>query len=132
MLEHNLREYYSFDDVLLEPAYADFLPYEADVSTYLTKSIKLNIPIVSAAMDTVTEYKMAIAMARKGGIGIIHRNMTPEEQAKEVELVKKSESGHDTKTNHYKKHRYSPRKQKSSWISTKYLVFQWWTTTENS
>ncbi|MFP3206253.1 MAG: IMP dehydrogenase [Hydrogenobaculum sp.] len=93
MLEHNLREYYSFDDVLLEPAYADFLPYEADVSTYLTKKIKLNIPIVSAAMDTVTEYKMAIAMARKGGIGIIHRNMTPEEQAKEVELVKKSESG---------------------------------------
>jgi IMP dehydrogenase/GMP reductase len=93
MLEHNLREFYSFDDVLLEPAYADFLPYEADVSTYLTKKIKLNIPIVSAAMDTVTEYKMAIAMARKGGIGIIHRNMTPEEQAKEVELVKKSESG---------------------------------------
>lgn len=93
MLEPKIRECYSFDDVLLEPAYADFLPYEADVSTYLTKNIKLNIPIVSAAMDTVTEYKMAIAMARNGGIGIIHRNMTPEEQAREVELVKKSESG---------------------------------------
>ncbi len=93
MLEDKLEECYSFDDVLLVPSYADFLPYEVDVSTLLTKNIKLNIPIISAAMDTVTEYRMAIAMARKGGIGIIHRNMSPEEQANEVELVKKSESG---------------------------------------
>jgi IMP dehydrogenase len=66
---------------------------EVDVSTWLTKRIKLNIPIISAAMDTVTESRMAIALAREGGIGIIHRNMSIEEQAKEVEKVKKSESG---------------------------------------
>lgn len=83
----------TFDDVLLVPQYSEVLPTDVDVSTYLTKRIKLNIPIVSAAMDTVTESRLAIALAREGGIGIIHRNMSIEDQAKEVERVKKSESG---------------------------------------
>ncbi|SNZ15121.1 IMP dehydrogenase [Hydrogenobacter hydrogenophilus] len=86
-------ETYTFDDVLLVPQYSEVLPSEVDVSTYLTKRIKLNIPIVSAAMDTVTESRLAIALAREGGIGIIHRNMSVERQAQEVEKVKKSESG---------------------------------------
>ncbi|MFN3813668.1 MAG: IMP dehydrogenase [Aquificaceae bacterium] len=86
-------EGYTFDDVLLIPQYSEVLPHNVNVSTYLTKNIKLNIPIVSAAMDTVTESKLAIALAREGGIGIIHRNMGIEEQAQEVERVKKSESG---------------------------------------
>ncbi len=88
-----LKEALTFDDVLLVPDYSEVLPHEVDVSTYITPKIKLNIPIVSAAMDTVTEARLAIALAREGGIGIIHRNMTIEEQAKEVEKVKKSESG---------------------------------------
>ena len=83
----------TFDDVLLVPGYSEVLPHEVDVSTYLTKRIKLNIPIVSAAMDTVTESRLAIALAREGGIGIIHRNMPIRQQAHEVEKVKKSESG---------------------------------------
>jgi IMP dehydrogenase len=83
----------TFDDVLLVPAKSSFLPGDADVSTRLTKKIKLNIPIVSAAMDTVTEAAFAIAMAREGGLGFIHRNMTPERQAEQIDLVKRSESG---------------------------------------
>jgi len=83
----------TFDDVLLVPDYSEVLPHEVDVSTHITKRIKLNIPIVSAAMDTVTEARLAIALAREGGIGIIHRNMPIEDQAREVEKVKKSESG---------------------------------------
>ncbi len=86
-------EGYTFDDLLLVPQYSEVLPHEVDVSTWLTKKIKLNIPIVSAAMDTVTEARLAIALAREGGIGIIHRNLSIEEQAQEVEKVKKSESG---------------------------------------
>ncbi|MDI3327737.1 MAG: IMP dehydrogenase, partial [Alicyclobacillaceae bacterium] len=82
-----------FDDVLLIPAKSDVLPRDVDVSTYLTREIRLNIPIVSAGMDTVTEAKMAIAMAREGGIGIIHKNMSIEKQADEVDKVKRSESG---------------------------------------
>lgn len=88
-----IGEAYTFDDVLLVPAYSEVLPRDVDVSTYLTPKIKLNIPLISAAMDTVTESKMAIAMAREGGLGVIHRNMSIEEQVKEVEKVKKSESG---------------------------------------
>jgi len=88
-----ILEVYTFDDLLLIPQYSEVLPYEVDVSTWLTKKIKLNIPIVSAAMDTVTEARLAIALAREGGIGIIHRNLSIEEQAQEVEKVKKSESG---------------------------------------
>lgn len=86
-------EAYTFDDVLLVPAYSEVLPKDVDVSTYITPKIKLNIPLISAAMDTVTESKMAIAMAREGGLGVIHRNMSIEEQVREVERVKKSESG---------------------------------------
>ncbi len=86
-------EGYTFDDVLLLPQYSEVLPHNVDVSTYLTKNIKLNIPLVSAAMDTVTESRLAIALAREGGMGIIHRNMDIEDQAQEVEKVKKSESG---------------------------------------
>lgn len=83
----------TFDDVLLQPSHSDVLPSEVDVTTSLTKSIKLNIPIVSAAMDTVTEGKLAIAMAQAGGVGVIHRNLTPEEQAQQIRQVKKFESG---------------------------------------
>ncbi len=83
----------TFDDVLLLPAYSEVLPREVDTSTQLTRNIRLNIPIVSAAMDTVTESKLAIAMARLGGIGIIHKNMTIAQQADKVRMVKRSESG---------------------------------------
>ena len=84
---------YTFDDVLLVPRYSEILPKTVDISTRLTKNITLNIPLVSAAMDTVTEHEAAIAMARLGGIGIIHKNMDEDSQAKEVKRVKKSESG---------------------------------------
>jgi IMP dehydrogenase len=84
---------YTFDDVLLVPAKSNVLPREVDVSTKLTRNIKLNIPLVSAAMDTVTESEMAIAIAREGGIGIIHKNMSIEKQVSEVDKVKRSESG---------------------------------------
>ena len=83
----------TFDDVLLVPAYSKVIPNQVDVTTYLTKKVKLNIPMMSAAMDTVTESKMAIAMARQGGIGIIHKNMSIEAQADEVDKVKRSENG---------------------------------------
>lgn len=83
----------TFDDILLVPAKSEVLPHEVDLSTRLTKKIKLNIPLISAGMDTVTEAKMAIAMAREGGIGIIHKNMSIEEQAKQVDRVKRSEHG---------------------------------------
>jgi IMP dehydrogenase len=83
----------TFDDVLLIPAKSDVLPREVDLTTKLTRNIKINIPIVSAAMDTVTEANLAISIAREGGIGIIHRSMSPERQASEVDKVKKSESG---------------------------------------
>ena len=84
---------YSFDDVLLIPNYSDVLPKDVDTSTWLTKNISLNIPLVSAAMDTVTEARTSISMAREGGIGFIHRNMSIESQVVEVGKVKKSESG---------------------------------------
>ncbi|MBI4725389.1 MAG: IMP dehydrogenase, partial [Rhodomicrobium sp.] len=83
----------TFDDVLLQPSLSNVLPSEADVTTSLTRSIKLNIPIISAAMDTVTEGPLAIAMAQAGGIGVIHRNLEPEVQAQHIRQVKKFESG---------------------------------------
>ena len=83
----------TFDDVLIQPNYSDIMPHEVDLTTWLTRDIKLNTPLLSAAMDTVTESKTAICMAREGGIGIIHKNMSIEDQAHEVDKVKKSESG---------------------------------------
>ena len=83
----------TFDDVLLVPAYSEVIPNQVNLETWLTKTIKLNIPMMSAGMDTVTEYRMAIAMARQGGIGIIHKNMSIEAQAEEVDKVKRSENG---------------------------------------
>jgi IMP dehydrogenase len=93
MLDDLVKESLTFDDLLLVPAASNVLPRDVDTSTLLTKNISLNIPIVSAAMDTVTESRTAICMAQEGGIGIIHRNMSIEQQAIEVDKVKKSESG---------------------------------------
>src|SRR4026207_1099524 len=83
----------TFDDVLLVPQHSTLVPSQVDVSTRLTRNIKVNVPLLSAAMDTVTESGLAIAMAQQGGIGIIHKNLTVEEQASEVDRVKRSESG---------------------------------------
>jgi len=93
MVRAELEDAYSFDDVLLIPNYSDVLPKDVNTTTYLTKNLQLNIPIVSAAMDTVTEAQTAISLAREGGIGFIHRNMGVKNQAMEVDKVKKSESG---------------------------------------
>ena len=87
------KEALTFDDVLLRPDYSDILPREVDLKTRVTREIQLNIPLVSAAMDTVTESRLAIALAQEGGIGIIHKNMSPADQAREVRRVKKFESG---------------------------------------
>ena len=84
---------YTFDDVLLVPAHSQVLPRDVSLKTPLTRSISLNLPLLSAAMDTVTEAKLAISMAQEGGIGIIHKNMTPEQQAYAVSKVKRHESG---------------------------------------
>jgi len=83
----------TFDDVLLLPAYSEVLPREVDIKTKLTRNISINVPLVSAAMDTVTEFDVAIAMAREGGLGFIHKNMSIEKQAEQVRKVKRSESG---------------------------------------
>ncbi len=88
-----IKEGLTFDDVLLIPAYSEVLPYQVDLTTQLTDKIRLNIPLLSASMDTVTEYELAIAIAREGGIGIVHKNMTIEEQAQHVDKVKRSENG---------------------------------------
>ena len=93
MITASIPEGLTFDDLILQPALSDVLPAEADTRTCLTRKIALNIPILSAAMDTVTESHLAIALAQQGGIGIIHRNMPIERQAEEVDRVKRSESG---------------------------------------
>ncbi len=93
MLNHPVPTAYTFDDLLLLPAHSEVLPNDVDVSTQLTERIRLNIPVLSAAMDTVTESETAISLAREGGMGIIHKNMPLDAQVKEVERVKKSESG---------------------------------------
>lgn len=97
-----IQEALTFDDVLVVPAKSDVLPRDVDVSTYLTKKIKLNIPLMSAGMDTVTDSRMAISIAREGGIGIIHKNMSIEQQALEVDKVKRSEHGVITDPIHLK------------------------------
>src|SRR5215471_8607731 len=87
------REALTFDDVLLKPGLSDVLPSEVDIRTRITREIPLNLPIIASAMDTVTEAKMAIAMAQAGGLGVVHRNLEPEEQAAQVRQVKKFEAG---------------------------------------
>jgi len=91
--DRRIEEALAFDDVLLVPGYSQVLPSSTDTRTRLTRTISLNIPIISAAMDTVTEASMAIAMAQQGGMGVIHKNLGPEEQAAQVRRVKKFESG---------------------------------------
>src|SRR5262245_20722979 len=93
MLSEKLRETYTFDDVLLVPAHSDVLPAEDDVKTRLTNKIPLRIPLLSSAIDSVTEGRTAIAMARAGGIGVLHKNLSITDQAREVERVKRAESG---------------------------------------
>src|SRR2546430_6145835 len=88
-----LEEALTFDDVLLVPAYSEILPREVDLSTRITRRIRLNVPLMSAAMDTVTEARLAITIAQEGGVGIIHKSMSIEAQAREVGRVKKFESG---------------------------------------
>src|SRR5450432_1331942 len=93
MIQESITEGLTFDDVLLQPARSSVLPAHTDTRTHLTRKTALNIPICSAAMDTVTESHLAIALAQQGGIGIVHRNMTIERQVEEVDRVKRSESG---------------------------------------
>ncbi len=93
LVDSPIREGLTFDDVLLEPAASDVLPGDVDIRTQLTRSIGLNIPLIASAMDTVTEHRMAIAMAQAGGLGVIHRNLDPDQQAEQVRQVKKYESG---------------------------------------
>src|SRR6187397_582756 len=88
-----IHEALTFDDVLLEPAYSEVLPREVKLKTQLTRSLSLNIPIISAAMDTVTEARLAIALAQEGGLGIIHKNLSVQDQAAEVDRVKRSQAG---------------------------------------
>src|SRR5437773_471482 len=94
-MEHSkiIQDSITFDDVLLIPAYSDFVPTDADTRTRLTRNIEINIPLISAPMDTVTESALAIALAQEGGIGIIHKNLSVANQAREVEKVKRSENG---------------------------------------
>jgi IMP dehydrogenase len=93
MLDKDVRVGLTYDDVVLVPARSQIVPSQVDTKTFFSRNIRINIPIVSSAMDTVTEARLAIALAREGGIGIIHRVLTPADQAAEVDRVKKSESG---------------------------------------
>ncbi|MBI2681925.1 MAG: IMP dehydrogenase, partial [Acidobacteriales bacterium] len=93
MIHFPVPEALTFDDVLLLPGLSDVVPANANTATRLTRAIQLNIPILSAAMDTVTESRLAIALAQQGGLGVVHRNLSLEDQASEVDKVKRSESG---------------------------------------
>src|ERR1700694_3181886 len=93
MINSSVPEALTFEDVLLLPAKSDVVPSEVNTQVHLTRNIRLNIPLISAAMDTVTESRMAIALAQQGGLGIVHRNLSIEQQAGEVDKVKRSESG---------------------------------------
>src|SRR5215470_4282024 len=93
MINLPIPEALTFDDVLLVPAYSEIVPTQVSTATQLTRNITLNIPLLSAAMDTVTESRLAIAMAQQGGMGVVHRNLTIEQQAGEIDKVKRSESG---------------------------------------
>jgi IMP dehydrogenase len=93
MIHFPVPEALTFDDVLLLPGFSDVIPAQANTATRLSRNITLNIPVISAAMDTVTESRLAIALAQQGGIGIVHRNLSIEEQASEIDKVKRSESG---------------------------------------
>ncbi|MBA4335921.1 MAG: IMP dehydrogenase, partial [Methylobacterium sp.] len=93
MLDGLIRDGLTFDDVLLEPGPSEVMPADVDIRTQLTKTISLNLPIIASAMDTVTEARMAIAMAQAGGLGVVHRNLEADQQAAQVRLVKKFESG---------------------------------------
>ena len=93
MITTPVAEALTFDDVLLVPAYSDVVPTQVNTQTRLTREITLNVPLMSAAMDTVTESRLAIAMAQQGGMGVVHRNLTVEQQAGEIDKVKRSESG---------------------------------------
>ncbi len=93
MLDGLIRDGLTFDDVLLEPGPSEVMPADVDIRTQLTRTISLNLPIIASAMDTVTEAKMAIAMAQNGGLGVVHRNLEADQQAAQVRLVKKFESG---------------------------------------
>ena len=122
--EKFVKEALTFDDVLLIPGKSDVEPKDVNISTHLTKKIKLNTPLMTAAMDTVTESEMAIAIAREGGIGIIHKNMSIEAQADMVDRVKRSENGVIANPFYL-----SPEKQLQMlinlWQSTKFQVFRY-------
>ena len=105
-----LREALTFDDVLLTPGLSELLPSDADIRTRITREISLNIPIIASAMDTVTEAKMAIAMAQAGGLGVIHRNLEPEAQAAQVRQVKKFEIRHGGESRHHRSRGHARRR----------------------
>lgn len=121
--EKFVKEALTFDDVLLIPGKSDVEPKDVNISTHLTKKIKLNTPLMTAAMDTVTESEMAIAIAREGGIGIIHKNMSIEAQADMVDRVKRSENGVITNP-FYLSPKRQLQKLMNLWVSSRSQVFQ--------